>query len=87
MGISLLFGGEKKREPLTALNYSAVRSHQTRLAGRFSATSGFPDERKAGSIARVPIVSIGWCCLNPVVGYSLECVEGVFSEVRLQDLA
>jgi hypothetical protein len=50
MGVSLPLGG--KGALLTALDYSAVRSHQAvRAAG-----SPLPIERKAGPIARMPIV-------------------------------
>ena len=53
-GMSLLLGG-KKGTLLTALNYSAVRSHQAVAA----AGSPLPQEaRKAGPIARVPSVTI-----------------------------
>jgi hypothetical protein len=50
MGFSLPLGG--KGALLTALDYSAVRSHQAvRAAG-----SPLPRERNAGPIARMPIV-------------------------------
>ena len=52
-GASLASGG-KKGALLTALAYSAVRSHQAVCA----AGSPLPKERKAGPIARVPSVEI-----------------------------
>ena len=52
MGSSLASGG--KGALLTALAYSAVRSHQAISA----ACSLLPKERKAGPIARVPSVQL-----------------------------
>jgi hypothetical protein len=49
---------QQGKGPRHAFCYAVVRSHQARETSRFSATSGFPEERRAGSITRVPMVAI-----------------------------
>jgi hypothetical protein len=83
MGFSFPLGGEKERNP-SPRYYSAVRSHQA------VETAGLPltQERRAGPIARVPIVAILAQRFNMAAKKDSQflftnVLEGKFSELRL----
>src|SRR5215217_871600 len=76
MWSSLASGG--KGAPLTALAYSAVRSHQTvRAAG-----SPLPKERAEGGTHRPCAKCKDRIGATQRDGHALECVEGQFCELR-----
>ena len=74
--LSLRFGG-KKGALLTALHYSAVRSHQAVRA------ASFPYLRAEGGTHRPCAQCRDRTGATQREGYAPECVEGEFSEVAL----